>query len=274
MNLSFPSKFSIVLELTGLFDSHQRKQYGINLQRQGQATFPDRASDCDLGYSSAAGNRHVWLVQVRERSQSFIQLPSASVGGLISTGSFHKDVNNGNRQHQGQVLGVVVQNDRVVSTELLKASRAIREHAGQSCLWALKTGLLCSYSLEATKSILSELIQFALLPLDQEDAKVKMEGPLFTGLKQYVSAIAVEEDSNAYRTHPLQATSNLLAQFTSATLSGVLACDSPDVFEPPLVIGCLKWMLTPLHRRDLLQNPTRSLQVWAFLQSWVSSVSK
>src|SRR5271154_1279654 len=137
--------------------------------------------------------------KARERSHSLSQLLSARGGNLISTSSFNKDVYNRNRQHQGQVLGVVVQNGAVVSTELPKASTAINEHAGQACLRALTTGILCFYSVDATTSILSELIPFALLQLEQEDAVVKMEGPLFNGLKQFVSAIAVEEDSNTYR---------------------------------------------------------------------------
>lgn len=201
--------------------------------------------------------------KARERSQSLIQLLSASGGDLISTSSFNKEVYNGNRQHQGQVLGVVVQNGGVVSAELPKASTAISGHAGQACLRALTTGILCFYSVEATTSILSELIPFALLQLEQEDTTVKMEGPLLTGLKQYVSAIAVEEDSNTYRTHLLQVTSNHQAQFAGVTLTQILACDSTDVIESPLVIGCLKWMLTPRHKRDLIHYPTRSLRVWA-----------
>jgi hypothetical protein len=201
--------------------------------------------------------------KARERSQSLIQLLSAGGVNLVSTSSFNKDIYNRNRQHQGQVLGVVIQNGGVTSTGLPKASTAINEHAGQACLRALTTGILCFYSVEATTSILAELIPFALLQLEQEDATVKMEGPLFTGLKQYVSAIAVEEDSNTYRTHLLQVTSNHQAQFAGVTLNQILACDSTDIIETPLVIGCLKWMLTPLHKRDLLQYPTRSLRVWS-----------
>jgi hypothetical protein len=201
--------------------------------------------------------------KARERSHSLTQLLSARGGSLISTSSFNKDVYNRNRQHQGQVLGIIVQNGAVVSTELPKASTAINEHAGQACLRALSTGILCFYNVDATTSILSELIPFALLQLEQEDAVVNMEGPLFNGLKQYVSAIAVEEDSSTYRTHLLHVASNHQAQFTSVALNEILACDSTEVIESHLVIGCLKWMLTPLHKRDFLQYPTRSLRVWA-----------
>ena len=93
-------------------------------------------------------------------------------------------------------------------TELPKASTVAPEDPSQACLRALTTGLLFFSNTDATTSILAELIPGALLQMEQEDVTIKIDGPVLTGLRQHVVAVAAEEDSNTIRTELLEIASN------------------------------------------------------------------
>ena len=201
--------------------------------------------------------------KAKERTQSLTQLLSTKGASLVSTSSFDKRVYVEYRSQRGQLLGVVIQNSSVASTTLPIASTAIPDDPGHACLRALTTGLLCFFKTDATVSILAELIPHALLQLEQEDTTINIEGPLLTGLRQYVIAIAAEEDSNTVRTELLQLATGYQERLSSFTLRESLEWDSVDKCEAVCIIGFLKWMLTPWHKREPLQYPTRSLRTWS-----------
>ena len=148
-------------------------------------------------------------------------------------------------------------------TELPKASTAAPEDPSQACLRALTTGLLLFSNTDATTSILAELIPGALLKMEQENVTIKIDGPVLTGLRQHVVAVAAEGDSNTIRTELLEIVSNHQARFTGISLELVLRFDSVDACEAPLVIGCMKWMLTPWHKHEPTQYPRIFLRVWS-----------
>lgn len=197
------------------------------------------------------------------RARSLTQLLSAKGANLVSTSAFDRRIYTECRSQQGQVLGVVVQDGEVQSTELPDASTASPEDSSQACLRALTTGLLCYFDADATTLILAELIPYALLQMEQEGVAFEMEGPLLTGLKQYVKAVAAEEDSNTFRSHLLELASSFQSRLTGISLEDTLSVSAVDMCEAPLILGFLKWMVTPWHKREPLQYPTRSLRVWS-----------
>ncbi len=178
--------------------------------------------------------------KAKERTQSLTQLLSAKGASLVSTSTFDRPIYAECRQQRGKVLSVVSQEGSATSTALPKAPTANPDDPSQACLRALTTGLLCFFDVDATTSILAELIPFALLQLEQEDTTVKIDGPLLTGLRQYVVAVAAEEDSNMIRTDLLELASNYQAQLTEMQLEDALHCDSVDLCEAPLIIGTMK----------------------------------
>jgi hypothetical protein len=197
-----------------------------------------------------------------ERSKSLRQLLSVSGGELVGTSSFNYSAYRDLRTQYGIMQGVVVQDREVRTTALPKASTAVPDHAGTACLRALIAGILCLYEPDATVGILQDLIPYALVQLDQEDAVLKIEGPLLTSLKQWVSAVATEEDCNNFRDHLIRETAKKEAGLTGAPLDEIANLDRTTTVEVTHVIGVLRWMLTPLHRREFKQYPTRSLRVW------------
>ncbi|MCJ1247703.1 hypothetical protein MMC30_004918 [Trapelia coarctata] len=200
--------------------------------------------------------------KANERSRSLTQLLSVSGGELVGTSSFNFHVYNDIRTHHGMMQGVIVQEQKVHSTGLPKGSTAIPDHPGTACLRALTAGLLCLYELDATIEILQNLVPYALIQLHQDDATVEIEGPLLTSLRHWVSAIALEEDSDNFRKYMLQQIALHQSRLTGMTFDELIDMDHTARNEIPFVIGVLRWILTPLHKRQYKQYPTRSLQVW------------
>jgi hypothetical protein len=197
-----------------------------------------------------------------ERSKSLTQLLSVSGGELVGTSSFNYNAYRDLRTQYGVMQGVVVQDRAVRPTPLPKASTAIPDHAGTACLRALTAGLLCLYEPDATVGILQDLIPYSLVQLHQEDAVLKIEGPLLTNLKQWVSAVATKEDCNNFRDHIIREAAAKESRLTGVPLDEIMNLDRTTTAEITYVIGVLRWMLTPWHRREIKQYPTRSLRVW------------
>lgn len=160
------------------------------------------------------------------------------------------------------VQGVVVQNRKVQRTELPKASTAIPDHPGTACLRALTTGLLCVFPLDATVEILQDLVPFALVQLHQEDTAIEFEAALLSSLKHWVSAVMAEEDSDIFRDHMQQEINLKQSKLTGMTLEEIMSFEYNTYGDIPWVIGVLRWVLTPWHKRDVKQYPTRSLKAW------------
>ncbi|OCK74092.1 hypothetical protein K432DRAFT_410152 [Lepidopterella palustris CBS 459.81] len=197
-----------------------------------------------------------------ERSESLIKLLSVGGGELVACSSFNFSAYRDLRTQHGTMKGVVVQKRTVLSTSLPKASTAIPDHPGTACLRALTAGILCLYDTDATVGILQNLIPYALIQLHQEDAVLEIEGPLLSSLKQWVSSVALEEDSNTFRDFILLHATSQESSLTGVPVDEIMNLDWTRTDEIPYVIGVLRWILTPTYRRDPKQYPTRSLRVW------------
>ena len=200
--------------------------------------------------------------KANERSKSLTESLSVSGGQLVSTSSFNFSFYRAVRLDYSSVQGVVVQDQKVQRTKLPNGSSALPDHSGQACLRALTAGLLCLYRSDAIVEILQDLIPFALIQLNQEDTSLEIEGPLLTNLGHWVSGIAIEEDSDVFRSHMLDKVAIQHSRLTGKTFDGIMGMDHTSVNEIPLVIGVLRWILTPWHKRKSKQYPTRSLKVW------------
>jgi len=224
----------------------------------------------DTAVHLATGAYGWW--KARERSTSLVELLAADTGKLISPSSFNLPQYTHSRS-VGIMNGIIIQEQSLQSLPLPKASTAVPADPGLACLRALTTGLLCFYSTEATVTILATLIPYGLIQFYQEGKDLKIEGPLLSSLRSFVSAVAVEEDCNSFR--------GFLLKQLATRQSDLLRTNRPtpiqephlkNKFEEPnlltsanlnLVIGLLKWMLTPSHKRQLDVYPTRSLEVWS-----------
>jgi hypothetical protein len=197
-----------------------------------------------------------------ERSRSLNHLLSSGGGELVSTSTFdfksYKDL----RKNYGTMVGVVVQDKAVSKVTLPKASTAVPDHAGLACLRALTTGLLCLFSVDGTVAALQNVVPFNLVQLHQEDKPFEIEGPLLVGLKQWVTAVATEEDNQPLRTQLLNKVSIRQKHLTGISTAEMFQRDSVDISDLNCVIGCLRWILLPLHKRPTDHYFTRSLKVW------------
>lgn len=211
-------------------------------------------------YQLATG-AYGWF-KAKERSKSLTESLSVSGGQLVSTSSFNLNFYRTVRLDNSGVQGVVVQDGKVQRTNLPKGSTAVPDHSGTACLRALTAGLLCLYRPDAVIEILQDLIPYALLQLSQEDNTIKIEDALLASLRHWVSAVALEEDCDVFRTYLLEKLKLQHSRLTGTAFDEIMDMDHTSVNEIPLVIGVLRWMLTPWHNRKVKQYPTRSLKVW------------
>lgn len=200
--------------------------------------------------------------KAKERSKSLIESLSVSGGQLVSTSSFNLNFYRTIRSDNSSVQGVVVQDKKVQRTNLPKASTAVPNHSGTACLRALTAGLLCLYRPDAVVEMLQDLILYALIRLNQEDKTFEIEDALLASLRHWVSAVALEEDSDVFRTYLLDKLKTQHSRLTETVFDETKGMDHTSVNEIPLVMGVLRWILTPWHNRKVKQYPTRSLKVW------------
>ena len=211
-------------------------------------------------YQLATG-AYGWF-KARERSKSLQELLSVSGGQLISTSSFNLTLYKDIRTNHTAMQGVVVQDQKVQRTTLPKGSTAIPGNPGAACLRALTTGLLCLYENEAVVEILQDLIPYGLVQLNQDDTSLEIEGALLASLRQWVSAVTLEEDSDMFRKFMLETVAAQQSRMTGVEINDLIALDHTSLIETPYVIAVLRWILTPLHKREVKQYPTRSLKAW------------
>ncbi|KAL8646431.1 MAG: hypothetical protein Q9226_006861, partial [Calogaya cf. arnoldii] len=211
-------------------------------------------------YQLATG-AYGWF-KARERSRSLQELLSVSGGQLVSTSSFIFSLYKTIRTDRTSMQGVVVQDQKVQRTSLPKGSSAVPENSGIACLRAITAGLLVMYRSEAIVEILQDVIPNRLVQLNQDDTSLEIEGALLSSLKQWVSAVALEEDSDIFRKFLLETLATRQSRMTEVTIDDVMEMNHPFVNEIPLVIGVLRWILTPAHKRENKNYPTRSLKVW------------
>ena len=200
--------------------------------------------------------------KAKERSRSLNQLLSSSGAELVATSAFNLTTYKSVRARHGPMQGALVKEGIVQSVSLPKANTSVPDHAGVACLRALTTVLLCLCSIEVTVTILENVIPACLLQYHQEGTSFEFDGPLLAGLKQWVTAIAIEEDTNPLRDSILKAALEKQCKLTKVALSELWALDMTNVSDAALMIGLIRWTLLPLHSRPMDKYPTRSLNVW------------
>ncbi|KAL8801633.1 MAG: hypothetical protein Q9182_004318 [Xanthomendoza sp. 2 TL-2023] len=197
-----------------------------------------------------------------ERSKSLQELLAVSGGQLVSTSSFSFSLYKTVRTAQTSMQGVVVQGQKAQRTLLPKGSTAVPENSGIACLRAITAGLLLVYKTEAIVEILQDVIPNRLVQMSQDDTSLEIEGAILSSLKQWVSAVALEEDSDMFRKFLLELVAVRQLSMTGRPIAEILELEHPFANEIPLVIGVLRWILTPAHARESKNYPTRSLKVW------------
>jgi len=147
--------------------------------------------------------------------------------------------------------------------QLTRASTAVEGDVGLICLRALVVSLLCFYSVDTVTNILAEVVPQTLINYEHEGDNLTIEGPLHATFRQYVAAVATEEDSNGLRKQLLELVESRQANVSGASLRELLACESLVLGELPYTTGMIKWILTPVHRRKYETYPTRSFRAWS-----------
>ena len=127
----------------------------------------------------------------------------------------------------------------------------------------MTTALLCFFSPDTCVQILAAVLPHGLLNYAQEGEELKIEGPIYTSFRQYVKAIATEEDTDPLRQALLKAVETQQSHVSGASLSEIISCDLLQAVDVQYSIGVLRWVITPLHRRRHECYPTRSFKVWA-----------
>jgi hypothetical protein len=215
----------------------------------------------DTAYHLAVG-AYGWY-KARERSQSLREVWKIAGGELISTSSFNREQYSLAISRNSMVQGIVIQQGQLLPTSLPKASTALPEDPGLACLRALVTGLLCFYDVEASLAILEAVIPTTLIERNPEDSEFTITGPGVSALRDYLNAVAVEEDNNVFRKSLLDNVAKLQSTLTGAALASIQACEPVHSNDMHLTIGALKWMLLPVHSRISVRYATRSLRVWS-----------
>ncbi|CAN9344266.1 unnamed protein product [Alternaria alternata] len=178
---------------------------------------------------------------------------------LASSNSFNYAEYRKIREH-GPITGLSARRGKLCQLENGPESTAVTDNASIDCLRALATGLLCFYSEQLTSIILADIIPHGLLHFEQEDNHFEFDGPSFASLSEWIRAVAAEEDCNNFRQRLIQKSSAACQKLMGSHV--VQPNDEDGQNELGLLLGCLRWMVTPGHRRELLKYPTRSIRVW------------
>ncbi|KAK3983800.1 hypothetical protein QBC44DRAFT_391434 [Cladorrhinum sp. PSN332] len=204
-----------------------------------------------------------------ERSQSLTQVLSSAGMQLKSASSFHLRRYQQLREDYDAMQGVVVENGVSTTFPLPKASTGVSDIPGMSCLRAVTVCLACICNEDSAASILKELVPFGLLDHDMKDGELDMEGPLLASLKEWVRSVFLEESSNKFRDHLLKRADEELNMLRPLLRFEEIIPESErhawlemDSGDESLVLGVLKWALTPTHERQIGEYMTRSLGAW------------
>lgn len=215
-----------------------------------------------------------------ERSQSLVHLLESYNAQLTSTSAFNLVQYRECRTWHDNMVGVIVENGGTTAVTLPNGSSAtITNIPGMTCLRAVACCLLCLCDQNATVAILQKLLPGTLIRSESgsaDDQKIEVEGPFLTGLKQWVATVALEEEGNTFKDHLLKCAREALVQLEEdgdgdgvQQQHGDRLLDelrrwshTIDSGDEALILGALKWILTPCHQRTKRRYPTRSLRVW------------
>lgn len=216
----------------------------------------------ELAVQLATGAYGWWKVRDRGRSLSGLV---DSKGAQISTTSTFNLLRYVDRRKDCLLRGVARDPDGVLScVNLPNASTASAGDAGMICLRAVVCALLCFYNIPTVLEILAAALPGTLYTSDQEGGNEVIEGPLLASLREYIKAAAAEEDSDDLRQRLQDIVDTKLSNITGATKKDVFECDQFLESDAPNFIGVLRWILTPVIKREQRVYPTRSLKVWTF----------
>lgn len=216
----------------------------------------------ELAIQLATGAYGWW--KVRDRGRSLAGLVG-SKGAQISAASTFNLLRYVDRRKDCLLRGVARDPDGVLSCVTLpNASTASSGDAGMICLRAVVCALLCFYEIPIVMEVLVGALPGTLYTSDQEGGNEIIEGPLLACLREYVKAAAAEEDSDNLRQRLQDIVDTKLSNITGATKKDVFECDQFLESDAPNFIGVLRWILTPVMKREQRVYPTRSLKVWTF----------
>jgi hypothetical protein len=201
-----------------------------------------------------------WL-KAKDRSKSLQEVLKVSGATLISSESYNIRHYIGVLSSQGQLQGVFVHDTQLLSVTLPKMSTALPEDTNMSCLRALVTSLLCFYDTDSCAAILIASIPTTLIKLD-DPTVFEIDGPTAAIIREYVEAVAFEEDNNVLRQHVLKYVANSRSALKGANEADIQACEPIHSSDMRLTIGLVKWILLPALQRPSPNYPTRSLRVW------------
>lgn len=207
----------------------------------------------------AVGSYGWW--QARKRTKTLAQTLSAAGGTLVTTSTFNFAV-YGKVRAGNRLRGVALENRSLVTVDLPKGSTAVPQDPGQACLRALTTVLLSFYTHEGTTRLLSEMLPQYLINMAQNDAELKIDGPFYTSLSEYVKSVGVEEDSSYFRQELLKYVEEKELELGHVDTNAVREIGVIGLGDYMKVAGVVKWILTPLHKRPSPVYATRSLFAW------------
>ncbi|GIK07138.1 hypothetical protein Aspvir_002793 [Aspergillus viridinutans] len=213
----------------------------------------------DTAVNLATGAIGWW--KSRSRSLSLVESISASKASLVCSSSFNVVSYRDRRSQTGRVRGLAVQNNELSAIPGSIMQTAVSNDPGLDCLRALTTGLLVFYDVQKVTTILADVVPFGMLQPDHDDGMPEFAGPLLSSLRDWVASVAAEEDCNTYRSHLLDLASTAQDKLIGMGIprSAILDHSADDTNH---LLGALRWMVTPRHRRDVTNYPTRSLYVW------------
>lgn len=219
----------------------------------------------ELAVQLASGTYGWW--KAGDRARSLSSLVDAK-GAKISAASTFALLRHIDKRKGGLIRGIARTPSGFFScVTLSNASTASSSgDAGFICLRAVVCALLCFYSVSTTVDILAAALPGTLYTTDQTDGNDSIEGALLSSLRDYVKAAAIEEDNDELRQNLQAEVDSKLPNITGATSADVFESDNHLESDAPNFIGALRWILTPVVKRDPRVYPTRSLKVWALAE--------
>ncbi|KAL0631271.1 hypothetical protein Q9L58_009870 [Maublancomyces gigas] len=218
----------------------------------------------ELAVQLATGAYGWW--KAGARSQSLSTIVDAKGAKISAASTFHL-LRYVDKRTDSLIRGVARTPSGVFScVTLSNASTASAGDSGIVCLRAVVCALLCFYNVSTTVEILASALPGTLYTSDQEGGNETIEGPLLSSFRDYVKAAAVEEDNDELRQKLQAEVDSKLLHITGATSSDVFKCDDFLESDAPNFVGALRWILTPVVKRNPQVYPTRSLKVWALAE--------
>jgi hypothetical protein len=215
--------------------------------------------DVNSAVQLAVGAYGWW--KARERTLSLVEIVHANGGRLVPSMTFNLARYLAIRE-ASEFRGIVWFDGRLESVPVPKASTAKMGDAGLLCLRAIVTALLVLYDVESTTAILAYIIPHCLINFDLECEPSEAKGPFLATVKQFVTAVAAEEDCDTMKRKLRKQIDEAYNHLFPASM-GPLSLKCVQDIEIPIIIGILVWTLTSTAKRAETSYLTRSLVGWS-----------